>query len=77
MAETNPEVVDDTEHKQINCSGDSETDIKLSEKSDWMYKRAKLSHSWEKKYFCLKNTSLYYGDTESSVTVKVGFQCML
>ncbi|XP_078001228.1 PH domain-containing protein DDB_G0274775-like [Glandiceps talaboti] len=38
------------------------------QKSGWLMKRTKLTHKWERQWFCLKKTQLHYGCTENNAT---------
>ncbi|XP_028409674.1 PH domain-containing protein DDB_G0274775-like [Dendronephthya gigantea] len=40
-----------------------ETGAEATEKSGWLLKRTKHSKQWEKKWFSLKERTLYYGDS--------------
>ncbi len=41
----------------------TETTTQKPEKSGWLLKRTKISKQWEKKWFSLKERTIFYGDS--------------
>lgn len=54
-----------------DCEGEVKTNqetqqseaIQPETKSGWLLKRNKTSRKWSKKWFCLKERTIFYGDT--------------
>ena len=42
---------------------EDETTTQKPEKSGWLFKKTKISKQWEKKWFSLKKTAIFYGNS--------------
>ena len=54
-----------------SSSSNHNDEEQVNEIKGWLMKRKRLSRKWEKQWFLLKNTDLFYGNTPEVVYISI------